>query len=112
MLHYLTYSFTNVNLILMLDILSLLNCLYCNSEESLELYPLQITENDEGVRINQGCLYCSSCTRFYIIKDEILYLSQDNLREKDEELDFLQDWQADLPEKIVFKARPWNLTSF
>ena len=75
---------------LMLDILNLLYCLYCAPKESLELFPLQTTEDKEGVRVNQGCLYCTSCTRFYIIKDEILYLSQDNLREKEEELDFLQ----------------------
>lgn len=98
-------------LVLMLDILELLYCLYCAPEDSLEFFPLQITESESGVRVNQGCLYCTSCTRFYIIKDEILYLSQDNLREKDEELDFLQDWQADLPEKIVFKSKPWNLAS-
>lgn len=95
----------------MLDILNLLYCLYCAPKESLELFPLQTTEDKEGVRVNQGCLYCTSCTRFYIIKDEILYLSQDNLREKDEELDFLQEWQTDLPEKVVFQSKPWNLTT-
>jgi len=95
----------------MLDILNLLNCLYCGPKESLEFFPLQITENTEGIRVNQGCLYCTNCLRFYMIKDEILYLSQDNLREKEEELDFLQDWQTDLPEKVVFQAKPWNLTT-
>ena len=95
----------------MVDILNLLYCLYCAPKESLELFPLQTTEYKEGVRVNQGCLYCTSCTRFYIIKDEILYLSQDNLRQKDEELDFLQEWQTDLPEKVVFQSKPWNLTT-
>lgn len=107
-----THNISPVTKPLMLDILNLLTCLYCAPKESLEFYPLQITESEEGVRVNQGCLYCTSCTRFYIIKDEILYLSQDNLREKDDELDFLQDYQHDLPEKIVFESRPWNLTSF
>ena len=95
----------------MLDILNLLYCLYCAPKESLEFFPLQITEGTEGVRINQGCLYCNSCRRFYIIRDEILYLSQDNLREKEEELEFLQEWQVDLPEKVVFDSKPWNLTT-
>ena len=97
---------------MMLDVLSLLLCLYCGPKETLEIYPLQTTESEDGVRIHQGCLYCSSCKRYYIIKDEILYLSQDNLREKEEELEFLQEWQSDLPEKIVFKGEPWNLTTY
>jgi uncharacterized protein YbaR (Trm112 family) len=101
----------------MLDILSLLVCIYCAPKESLELFPLQVTESSGSsessgdVRIHQGCLYCTSCSRYYIIRDEILYLCQDNLREKEEELDFLQEWQSDLPEKIIFESKPWNLTT-
>ena len=97
---------------MMLDMFSMLLCLYCAPKETLELYPLLSSENDIGTRINQGIIYCNSCKRFYMIKDEILYLSLDKLREKEDELSFLQEYKSDLPEKIIFEAKPYNLVDY
>ena len=94
----------------MLDIFSMLLCLYCEPDETLELFPLLSSEIEGNkTRIHEGVIFCKQCKRFYMIKDEILYLSPDGIREKEEELDFLNKWKPDLPEVIIYSAKPYNL---
>ena len=94
----------------MLDIFSMLLCLYCEPDETLELHSLLSSELENGkTRIHEGIIFCKECKRFYMIKDEILYLSPDHIREKDEELKFLNKWKFDIPEEIIYTARPWSL---
>lgn len=94
---------------MMLDIFSMLLCLYCEPDDTLDIISLLSSDVKDGTRIHEGILYCKDCQRFYMIKDEILFLSLDNIREKEEELSFLSKWKSDLPENIVYTCKPWNL---
>lgn len=72
--------------------------------------PLEIYEsasNDEIVI--EGALYCSDCSRFYPIIEEIPIMLPDELRDKNKDIEFLNKNQNKLPEKIIKKASPWHL---
>ena len=77
----------------MLDIFSMLRCPYCESDQTLHLLPIVQSQTEQGVKINQGIIFCTRCNRYYIIKDEIAFLSQDHLRDKNDELLFLRTWR-------------------
>ena len=72
--------------------------------------PLEIYEckaKDEVVE--EGTLFCSDCSRFYPIIDEIPIMLPDELRDKEQDIEFLKKNKEDLPEKIIKKACPWHL---
>jgi len=73
-------------------------------------FPLEIyeTETREDLVI-EGALYCTECSRFYPIIEEIPILLPDELREKDQDVDFLNKNKNNLPEKIIKQASPWHL---
>ncbi|MDH3610882.1 MAG: Trm112 family protein [Nitrosopumilus sp.] len=73
-------------------------------------YPLEIFEliSKKDVII-EGTLYCSECSRFYPILEEIPILLPDELRDKKKDLEFLKNNKKSLPEKIVNDASPWHL---
>jgi len=73
-------------------------------------FPLEIyeTETREDLVI-EGALYCTECSRFYPIIEEIPILLPDELREKDQDIDFLNKNKNNLPEKIINQATPWHL---
>ncbi|MFB5630368.1 MAG: Trm112 family protein [Nitrosopumilaceae archaeon] len=71
----------------------------------LEIY--ESTSNDEIVI--EGALYCSDCSRFYPIIEEIPIMLPDELRDKNKDIEFLNKNQNKLPEKIIKKASPWHL---
>jgi len=54
-------------------------------------------------------LFCSKCSRFYPIIDEIPIMLPDELRNKDNDIQFLQQWKDKLPSKIINNAEPWHL---
>ncbi len=56
-----------------------------------------------------GVMYCPNCGRWYPIIDEIPRMLPDNLRRKEEDLNFLRKYQERLPGKIVFEGKPWSL---
>ena len=73
-------------------------------------FPLEIFElNSKEDVIIEGALYCSKCSRFYPILEEIPILLPDELRDKKQDLDFLKNNNKILPEKIVNNAFPWHL---
>jgi uncharacterized protein YbaR (Trm112 family) len=59
-----------------------------------------------------GVLYCKKCGRWYPIINGIPHMLPDYIRkkEKDRELEFLRKYKDMLPEKIVLKGRPHNLS--
>ena len=73
-------------------------------------YPLELVELyvREEVVID-GVLSCSKCSRYYPIIDEIPIMLPDELRNKADDLSFLEKWVALLPEKISREGRPVNL---
>jgi len=73
-------------------------------------FPLEIfeikTKNDI---VLEGAIYCTDCSRFYPIIDEIPIMLPDELRDKNQDLDFLRRNQSNLPEKISKQGSPWHL---
>ena len=73
-------------------------------------YPLQLMEfevNDET--IVSGVLICDKCARYYPIIDEIPVMLPDNLRNRKEDISFLEKWKGKIPESIVRGGKPWSL---
>jgi len=54
-------------------------------------------------------LYCQKCSRFFPIIDEIPIMLPDELRDKKQEIEFLNRNIKELPTKIVKQALPWHL---
>jgi uncharacterized protein len=73
-------------------------------------YPLELYEmKSEGDLIVDGALFCSECSRFYPIIEEIPVMLPDDLRNRNEDMDFLTKYKDKLPEKIVKTGKPWHL---
>jgi uncharacterized protein YbaR (Trm112 family) len=73
-------------------------------------YPLELLELDvKGDTILNGVLVCSKCGRYYPIVDQIPEMLPDNLRNRKEDLGFLEKWRPKLPEKVVHGGKPWSL---
>ena len=85
----------------MLDILA---CPICK-HTSLEMF--EINTKDEVV--TEGSLFCSKCSRFYLIIEEIPIMLPDELRDKKQDIDFLTKNKDQLPEKIIKQGIPWHL---
>ncbi len=75
-------------------------------------YPLELLEFVlKGDVIIDGVLICSDCGRYYPIIDEIPVMLPDNLRNKKEDLAFLEEWSSKLPDSVVHGGKPWSLSS-
>ncbi len=73
-------------------------------------FPLEIFESNSTEQIVlEGAIYCSKCSRFYPIIEEIPIMLPDELRNKDQDIEFLKRNQSKLPEKIIKQASPWHL---
>jgi uncharacterized protein YbaR (Trm112 family) len=73
-------------------------------------YPLEIFECDtRDDLVVEGALFCSDCSRFYPIVEEIPIMLPDELRDKDQDMSFLKKYENKLPEKIIKQAAPWHL---
>ena len=73
-------------------------------------FPLEIFESKTNNElVVEGALYCTDCSRFYPIIEEIPIMLPDELRDKKQEIDFLKNNQDKLPEKIIKQASPWHL---
>ena len=57
----------------------------------------------------EGALFCIECSRFYPIIEEIPIMLPDELRKKEDDLEFLRKNSKSLPEKIVKNGKPWHL---
>ncbi len=86
---------------------TMMDILACPNDKSYPLELLAINESDG--RVSDGVLYCQECSRFYPIIDEIPIMLPDELRDKEQEVKFLQEHKKDLPEKIISLASPWHL---
>ena len=73
-------------------------------------FPLEIFETESKQEIVvEGALYCNKCSRFYPIIEEIPIMLPDELRDKKQDIDFLDKNQKKLPEKIIKYAKPWHV---
>ena len=65
-------------------------------------YPLELHEIKEKDNVvSEGALFCSKCSRFYAIIEEIPIMLPDELRDKKLEIEFLKNNKEKLPEKIL-----------
>lgn len=86
---------------------SMLDILACPIDKH---YPLELFEiNSEADNVIEGILFCTRCSRYYPIKEEIPVMLPDELRKRQEDLDFLQKWQSRIPEKVIKQGNPWHL---
>ncbi|MGA7370666.1 MAG: Trm112 family protein [Nitrososphaeraceae archaeon] len=70
------------------------------------------TDNDttyHNVIIKEGVLFCSRCSRFFPIIDEIPIMLPDELREREKDLQFLLEWETKIPSKILDYGVPWHI---
>ena len=73
-------------------------------------FPLEIFESDSREEaVLEGAIYCTKCSRFYPIIEEIPIMLPDELRDKNQDIKFLKRNQSTLPEKIIKQASPWHL---
>ncbi len=73
-------------------------------------FPLELFEiNAEGEVVVDGALVCTECNRFYPIIDEIPVMLPDDLRNRNEDVEFLTRFKDRLPEKVVKQGKPIHL---
>ena len=86
-------------------LMDILACPICK-HHPLELYVF--VEKDE---IEEGLLVCTKCYRWYPIIETIPHMLPDELRNKDEDLSFMEKWKDKIPAEILEKGLPFNLSS-
>ena len=73
-------------------------------------HPLELFEvKSKDDMVDEGALFCTECSRFFPIIEEIPIMLPDELRDKKMEIDFLKKNDSKLPEKIIKQASPWHL---
>jgi len=73
-------------------------------------FPLELFEVKSGEpAVTEGSLYCTECGRFYPIIEEIPIMLPDELRDKKQDMEFLERNKDVLPQKIIKHAKPWHL---
>jgi uncharacterized protein YbaR (Trm112 family) len=73
-------------------------------------FPIELFElKAEGDLIVDGVLVCTQCNRFYPIIDEIPVMLPDDLRNKNEDMEFLTKYKDKLPEKVAKQGKPYHL---
>ena len=73
-------------------------------------HPLELFESKAKEDIvSEGALFCTKCSRFYAIIEEIPIMLPDELRDKKHEMEFLKNNKEKLPEKIISNGKPWHL---
>lgn len=88
---------------------SMLDILACPIDKH---YPLELFEIvSEAQTVKEGVLFCTKCSRYYPIIDEIPVMLPDELREKqkDRDIDFLKKWRSKIPDKVIKQGNPWHL---
>jgi uncharacterized protein len=86
---------------------AMMNILACPIDKN---YPLELYEiKEKNNVVSEGALFCSKCSRFYPIIEEIPIMLPDELRNKEQEIQFLKSNKKNLPEKIISMAKPWHL---
>jgi uncharacterized protein YbaR (Trm112 family) len=85
----------------------MMDILVCPIDKQFPLEIFEIQSRQEVVL--EGVLYCVKCSRFYPIIEEIPIMLPDELRDKKQDMDFLEKNKENLPQKIIKHANPWHL---
>ncbi len=86
---------------------TMMDILACPIDKNHPLELHEIKEKDNIV--SEGALFCSECSRFFPIIEEIPIMLPDELRDKKLEMEFLKNHKDRLPEKISKSGLPWHL---
>jgi uncharacterized protein YbaR (Trm112 family) len=88
-----------------------LYCSYKNiSPNSMEKEALiKECEKCLSYNIKWGIILCERCGRWYPISDEIPIMLPDELRKKEEDVNFLKIFEKKIPEEILLKGKPHHL---
>ncbi len=86
---------------------TMMDILACPIDKNHPFELFEIKEKDSN--ISEGALFCSKCSRFYPIIEEIPIMLPDELRDKKQEIEFLKNNKERLPEKILKLGLPWHL---
>ncbi len=86
---------------------TMMDILACPIDKNHPLELFAINENSDVV--SEGVLFCTKCSRFYPVMDNIPIMLPDDLRDKQQEIKFLKENKAKLPEKIIINGKPWHL---
>jgi uncharacterized protein YbaR (Trm112 family) len=92
---------------------SMLDILACPIDKHypLELFEINIKKyNNSDIVVSEGILFCTECSRYYPIIEEIPVMLPDELREKQTDIDFLRKWSDKIPEKVIKHGNPWHLS--
>jgi uncharacterized protein YbaR (Trm112 family) len=85
----------------------LMEILACPIDKHHPLELLELTSKDEIV--SEGVIFCSECSRYYPIIEEIPIMLPDELRDKNQDIEFLNKFKNIIPDKITTKGLPWHL---
>ena len=85
----------------------LMEILACPIDKHFPLELVELSSKDEVV--SEGTIFCSKCSRYYPIIEEIPIMLPDELRDKNQDIEFLTKHKGTLPDKIVKKGVPWHL---
>lgn len=85
----------------------MMDMLVCPIDKQFPLEIFEVESKEETVI--EGALYCNKCSRFYPIIEEIPIMLPDELRDKKQDMGFLDKNQKKLPEKIIKHAKPWHV---
>lgn len=85
----------------------MMEILACPIDKHFPLEIIELLTKDEVV--SEGIIFCSKCSRFYPIIDEIPIMLPDEIRNKNEDIEFLKKYKDILPEKVISKGSPWHL---
>ena len=85
----------------------LIEILACPIDNHFPLELVELTSKDEI--ISEGIIFCSKCSRYYPIIEEIPIMLPDELRDKNRDIEFLNKYKNALPDQIMTKGLPWHL---
>jgi uncharacterized protein YbaR (Trm112 family) len=85
----------------------LIEILACPIDKYFPLELLEFTSKDEIV--SEGVIFCSKCSRYYPIIEDIPIMLPDELRDKNQDIEFLKKYKNTLPDKISSNGAPWHL---
>ena len=85
----------------------LMEILACPIDKHFPLELVELASKEEVV--SEGMIFCSKCSRYYPIIEEIPIMLPDELRDKNQDIEFLTKHRGTLPDKIVTKGFPWHL---
>ncbi|HXX05404.1 MAG TPA: Trm112 family protein [Candidatus Bathyarchaeia archaeon] len=85
----------------------MMEILACPIDKHFPLEIISLSSKDDIIA--EGVIFCSECSRFYPIVDEIPIMLPDELRDKNQDIEFLKKNENNLPQKILNEGVPWHL---